>query len=125
MAGKKKGYQQSLSANQNSGTGGALVGMTKGARAQKLKSQEFGVVQLCAFDEAYLKMVLDTSSGDGDEDDGTNLVKDTAENLLQTRSLGSLRDKVAALSQKSQGGKNQGQSNKSALNLTCFLYLGH
>lgn len=101
------------------------MGMTKGARAQKLKSQEFGVVQLCAFDEAYLKMVLDTSSGGGNEGDGPNLVKETAENLLQTRSLGSLRDKVAALSQKSQGGKNQGQSNKSALNLTCFLYLGH
>ena len=110
MGKKKKGYQQSLGEAQGAGKHNAAKGHHAGTMLPP--------VDLGAFDESYLKMVVDTA---GTSEVGEQIAK-IANALLETKSLVTLREDVQSLSLRSQGGGLVGQD--SAKDFVCFLLLG-
>lgn len=112
MGKKKRGYQQSIGDKHNS---------SKAVKAI-LHNSENGldaiVLSLDDFDLDYLKMIKDTAS---ESEESANVVK-IVDSLVTSKSLLTLRDDVANLSHRSQGGSLYSQ--KSVAEFACFIFLG-
>ena len=112
MGRKKKGYQQSL--GEVHGSSKAVKAMLKG----NLGSGADALITLENFDISYLEMIKDKAK----TSDESQILCGIIDTLLQNKSLLKLRDDMAALSQKSQGGSFYSQ--KSVAELACFFFLG-